>query len=940
MSYQLIYTSSPNLLDSNTAGYGIVARSEKLPKALCTRISALSVLREPRGGCGITGPQFSYHIVDHAGSAWHVLSCAQQAGADYSGRGCYIAHHLILNPQEIGHLLNSELRPTPAGITLALYKNGFWLNKWQGAPTYITGEPELAPDDVPNAKAQPTWKRITGHKANARAFYTPPFDRDCLVTIAAGTPSSDVLQLFHESDWLTHNRGWGVSYTTEADDADSFAETLRMVTVPASPLVQRAVRTGHPVLQIEQDMEVPLPEPPRIPPASFPVQPESYPQPPGSLMRTLSRSVSHYHYTEIPDWLLYDVDPARPRLVSDALLLLSLSSVLIFGGWYAYHSQVAGPQPHVPAPGTTHVAGMDNLQRFSDLLKAKYEHAATEALITELISSPENTPEDALLLECATILRQARQTEARHAAAIKRLCECSRLLGLRDIELVHLYLNEATHEVNEEEWQKQFDGQQLADWLLLKQSEPQIVDLLQSERLKPFMPTEGNTPEPATILATADAAHPEESPDESSPVSTPGRVSLIPSASVSGLPLPAELEKIIPSLPISISTGSYVVSSFAKGEELKSSRRLNLSPDGYHLYITPTKQAGEFLLKPEHKDGRQVDIPESRFTVRAGRLQQVRSEDSEAVVCFPVPTREDFHTNIVLASSFGIPVPPGNGSHLPPAAKVNLNIQPEDIEIITNSGGSKAPVLRLRKQKGFPWNLRRGDISRTCFSVSLPVLAGHNGMQLTSEKSATFEWKQARFSNETDSRTTLNCELEERPDLPGRLERAFERAANAPCCGEEESKNSAMTLGHLYYICCALANEKLSRNEKRHLQQAYINLFANEQFNKVLRRVLHDDEALRLTPKEAVSRNFKARQLRSNIKEMLEDRNTRDFIRRRICEALTRSMYAAYTEEQKDWEERMKTPPVLILRNISFGSHVELLWQFQLQQNHTKTHGS
>ena len=43
-------------------------------------------------------------------------------------------------------------------------------------------------------------------------------------------------------------------------------------------------------------------------------------------------------------------------------------------------------------------------------------------------------------------------------------------------------------------------------------------------------------------------------------------------------------------------------------------------------------------------------------------------------------------------------------------------------------------------------------------------------------------------------------------------------------------------------------------------------------------------------------------------------------------------MYAAYTEEQKTWEEQQKHSPVLMLRGISYGSHVELLWQFNLQE--------
>ena len=80
-----------------------------------------------------------------------------------------------------------------------------------------------------------------------------------------------------------------------------------------------------------------------------------------------------------------------------------------------------------------------------------------------------------------------------------------------------------------------------------------------------------------------------------------------------------------------------------------------------------------------------------------------------------------------------------------------------------------------------------------------------------------------------------------------------------------------MTLGHLYYICCALANDKLSRKEKRQLHKAYFSLFANKQFNKVLMRVLAQDTMLHITPDEAVSNKFKAIQARTNITKLPDE---------------------------------------------------------------------
>lgn len=930
MPLQFIHTSAPHLLDSNSAGYGTVARSAKLSKAICTRLTALSIMREPRGGAATSGPQFSYNIIDHAGAAWHVLTCVQSAGADYSGRICHIAHHLILSQDEVRTMHASSLRPTPAGVTLALFKSGFWCQKWEGEPRFLTGDPVLKPDDLPDASAQPTWKKLTGHKANARAFFTPPYDRDCLVTVTPGITSADVLRLFHESDWLTHSRGWGVTYTTVADDADSFAETLRMVTTPQSPLVQRAIRTGHPVLAIEQGLELPLPPPATEAPLSEPISPASKSAQGGAIVRTLSRSVSHYHYTEEPDWLLYDIKPpSRSKYYIQGVAATLAVAMLASAAWY-YYTPAGSASDDDSAAYRETVVYPDNVQELSALLRSEYNHEATIQLLNRLSSIAESCPEDALLVESAAILQGAGQKDARHASAIKRLCECARLLGLKDTDLALLYFREATFATTPEEWKQQFNGEQIADWITLKQTEPLVIELLGIDELKAYRPTA--EPATATILATADSA-PIEPEEEQQQPPQPGRVSLIPSTAVTGATIPNELERIIPGLPISISTGTYAVSCFAEGGELQPARRLDLSENGFRLYITPTETPGEFLLKPEHTEGMACPVPATTLTLRNGRVQSIRTENREAVVSFPVPAQEEFHTNIILASSFGIPLPQGKGISLPPASKANLEMSPDTLEIIPSSVNSKVPKLRINHKKSFPWSLSKGDTERIRFTIKLPVLTGHNSMQQAGSDLPTYTWAHAEVVKEVDDITTILCEVEHRPDLPGRLERAFDLVANSTCCGEYKVKNESMTLGHLYYICCALANDKLSRREKRELHRDYFDLFANKQFNKVLMRLFANDTILHLTPEEARSNHFKALQIRNNIKEALDNRSVRDLIRKRICEVLTRTLYAAYTQEQRSLEEKKQNVPVFILKDIKIGNHVELLWQFRMQMN-------
>lgn len=930
MSFQLIYTSSPRLLDSSESGYGTVARSEKLPRAIYQRLSPLNIFREPRGGNKIAGAQFSYQVLDCAGSGWHVLSCVQPAGADYSGRGCYIAHHLILSQAEVNELLKSELRPTPAGLTLALQACGFWVSQWKGAPAYLTGEPSLSFDDLPDATAQPTWKRITGHKGNARALFNTPYSRDCLITISKETEALDVLRLFHESDWLTHMRGWGITYTTVADDADSFSATLRMVTTPESSLVQRAIRTGHPVLSICREMSIPAPEPTREPPPSLPQTPGMAAASYNGVLASATRSASSYHYTEEPDWLIYDVPPAGAYRTPLCLSALGVTACLLAGGWYLLDDVAPSATPD--AVLAAEIQETPSLSLLTNLLQAPYEHKSTLIQLEQLQNIQETTPEHQLIQEVTGIVSTASHNNAKHLSAIKRLCEISRLLGVSDKQLVRLYLHEATHGISPSEWQKQFEGMQLNDWISLKQSEPQIIGLMQTDELAPYSLEALNKTAETTILATADVNTPgKEAPQEQS--SAPGRISLIPITSIAGAELPAVLEDIIPQLPVSVTTGSFVVSSLSTGGEISEAKRISLSESGYRLYITPTETDGVFLLKPEHKEGKPAPIPAVQLTVKAGRLHSITSEGSAAIVSFPVPTKSDFHTNVILATPFGIPVPQAKGVSLPSAAKINLEITPDDLEFTAGQTGKSTSKVRLRQQNRFPWSLSDADKENIRFKVNIPVLIGHNSMQMVGSALKSYEWKGANVTSETESVTSLQCELTRNPDISTRLDWVIDQVLNSPCCGEMPEKNTDMTLGNLYYIGNALANDKLTRSEKKHLHQTYFSLFANKNFNSILKRILPPDTGLYLTPLEATANKIKALKIRNQIKKQLDTRAARDIIRKKVCEVLTRSVNAAYTQALQEQDKSQKDSPILILKGIDIGSHVELLWQFEMKQS-------
>lgn len=257
MSLQLVYTSAERLLDPGMSGYGVVARSEKMPVPLAKKIAKLSNFKDFQQ---IKGPQYSYHIIDCAGHTYHILSCVQEAGSDYTGRDCHIAHHLAL-PQELArNLRKNSNRPTPAGIMLTLAENGFWLKSWKGAPSKELIPAPLTLDKLPSVEKQETWQRLTSHKSNAWAFSTPPYEHDCLITIPNHISSLEILQLISESDWLDHYRGWGKTFTTHGESKDTFADTQRIFVADGDTMEERAKRTGRPILRIHPAFQLPIPE--------------------------------------------------------------------------------------------------------------------------------------------------------------------------------------------------------------------------------------------------------------------------------------------------------------------------------------------------------------------------------------------------------------------------------------------------------------------------------------------------------------------------------------------------------------------------------------------------------------------------------------------------------------------------------------------------------
>ena len=206
MARQLVFTSAPQGLTPGRTGFCTVARHADLRERLVPLIEGLSVYpsgwQPPPVIC-------SFRLLDRGGARVAVLSRIVEAGHDYTHRTNFLAHHLILDPEEIA------TAPTPADI---FTRWTGWLNRWDVAPRWLTDADFINLAALPPAAQPPlpadAWARLTGDAGRAallldgsspatRTLRCPPGDE------------TDLLALFRESSALLDPaEAWRAEFTT------------------------------------------------------------------------------------------------------------------------------------------------------------------------------------------------------------------------------------------------------------------------------------------------------------------------------------------------------------------------------------------------------------------------------------------------------------------------------------------------------------------------------------------------------------------------------------------------------------------------------------------------------------------------------------------------------------------------------------------------------
>ncbi len=435
MSYQLVHTRP-----ERAASGGSITSSGDIPGALELVLGTL-----PSGN---DGTAYSYRVMELAGKTYHIFSRACTWAKEGSPQR--LTHHLALTEEEASALTRHEACPTPSGIMLALGKQGFWLEQMQpGNEPALNTAPKLSATQLPDASLQPTWKELTGHKDNARSFYTPPYDGACLALLPPHTAAETILLLFHESDWLTPGLGWGRTFTTGGSMQDSFEATQR-IAVPIDSLPTEWARSSKAaVLRIDASLVLP-------PEISAPA-PEAERMEPPPPAEEEQQPLFPYAYAECADEEVYNVSANKRhqqrRIV--ALLLLALLGTCLYGTIFGGGDDVKD----AARQAIRHYNTSENADTLRQLLELPYSPQVARQKLAKLsrhLNQPEGEDEEnervSRLHECVELLRNARLRVSGHASVLQQLMEAAELLDLPEDRLATFYLCEATHGKDATAW--------------------------------------------------------------------------------------------------------------------------------------------------------------------------------------------------------------------------------------------------------------------------------------------------------------------------------------------------------------------------------------------------------------------------------------------------------------------------------------------------------
>ena len=244
MPYRLIYKGEIHPAEATAPGCGVVARSERMPQALVSRLVELAKQQNPASQ-SLCGSLYSYCAEGIAGQIWHILAAAQRPGGGHT----YTVHFLVLTQKEVQTACALAEDTTPARMAPAAEADSRQDAQESMLSSRMPSEAQYLP------LSGSAWQALTGRSDNAKLLHTQPYRSGSLIAVPASTDSLQALQLLHESQLLSPTLGWGIPFSS-AEASLPVAQGY-LFTTHGSPLHTLAQRTGRPVLELTHELHSP-----------------------------------------------------------------------------------------------------------------------------------------------------------------------------------------------------------------------------------------------------------------------------------------------------------------------------------------------------------------------------------------------------------------------------------------------------------------------------------------------------------------------------------------------------------------------------------------------------------------------------------------------------------------------------------------------------------
>ncbi len=972
MSFQLIYTSAPTLLDPGLSGYGVVARSKDMPRLLSKKLAKLSVFKDELKL--VSGPQFSYNILDCAGATFHVLTCVQSAGVDYSGRECHIAHHLVLTKQEVRDFKENKARPTPAGLMLGLYRGEFWATCWKVAPEEIQQEAELSTDMLPELHQQSMWKELTGHKYNAKTLITPPYEHDCLIIVQPGTRSLDILHLLAESDWLSASRGWGITFTTTGYSQDTFAQTQRIAVIEESVMASKARRSGRPILKLVHKLLIPRQEQldtPSSPQMAHNIssshsrdwtQLESPPTPsPRKKAPLVSQPQGHqlaeipYKYQESSDEQSYMPPeqkkcPSRVRWIASLLLIVPL---LISATVYFMYdrddlvtdtpSEHSGrgqePLPPLYAPlYTQNIQDIENIhQQLLELARQSYHapkaqkklHDLQTQIASVLSQASPRMGEDLHHLQAIiTKLHEAQEQNISYTYLLESLINYAHTKELEIEPLARLLLRQCTQRHKPSEWIRSMS----------EKDAQRILHILHEHKLHTLF----NEPKLYSYLHALDRHAPVKRQDINKASSFKEILSKYAHLNRRELiiinkndALPPILQEILQDTPISIDQGSLTVSPLIADEWTS-----NLQKDKHGIRIIPTSAEG---LKQIQLISKNKPSPPAALLLQADTIfHQFSYQGRAALLSLKLSASPAANQYIFVPDYRQTLVPLSRSYELPELMLHDFEIAEDELESIPPDSLQPFAQLRLTSEyrSQFPWKTIQSNLElKESSSIKLPSYLGYSNEINIESPPAHLRHVEPlirhtlhinKYSSQPYIDERYQIKLKRNYDFNTFLMREFYTLANSNVVQEKITDTGYHSIASLYHLLTSM-EEISDTSEFDHLMTRYFKLYQNRPFATHINKIFSARADLQLKPIYASHSSPLAEAERAKLSEAIRDTDTRAFMRECLRTYLSEKLYLAYRQirHRAKLREHINQRHELELYHLEKQKN-KLIWHFRL----------